>query len=122
MDVQAIRTALKIQAPDGWTPYDHLPGAAMLPALVVGLPDRITLKTASLFELELPLILVVATPYSPEGEGRLLTAAIEAAAAYKGLTGDSFRSCTWTSIDRFVSVTVGRIAATAAHVNLTIIA
>lgn len=122
MDLQAVRTELAAAAPSGWEGYDHLPGEAVLPALVASLPDRITIDGSfNMATVELPLILVVPNQYTVEAEADLMARAVAVAQAYRGVTGTAFRSCRVTSIDQFLTVTVGATEAMSAHVNLELL-
>jgi hypothetical protein len=122
MDIQAVRSELAAAAPSGWQGYDHLPGEAILPALVVSLPDRITLDGSfNLATVQLPLILVVPNQYTAEAEANVMAQAVAVAQAYRGATGTTFRSCRVTGIDQFFTVTVGATEALSAHINLELL-
>lgn len=123
MDIQAIRTELAALAPTGWEPYDRIPGAATLPALVVSMPDAVDVGAShGMARITIPVVLVIAGRYTAEAESKLMTAAVDTAAVYRGISGTAFRSCRVTSISQFLHVTVDTTEALSATVNLELLA
>jgi len=123
MDLQAVRNELAPHAPAGWQVYSHLPGDASLPALVVGLPDRVTFDGSLRHnKAEFSVMLLVPDRYEGSDERKLLDAVGSVAAAYQTLTGESFHGRPQvTVVDQFFSVTVGKTAALHARINLTVL-
>ncbi len=129
MNIQAIRTELAGVTIDAGehvsvTPYDHMPGVAQLPALVVGMPDRISPMSglAGYYEIELPLVVCVPNPYTVEAEAQLMELALTVANHFRGKRGTAFSTCTFVDIDQVLPVTVGKVEALSAQVHLIILA
>lgn len=126
MDLAAIRAELAGYAPAGWTGYDRVPAVPALPALVVDLPALVTPETSDLFRLRVPVMLLVPNPYTAEAEAALMASALTVAAAYRGITGPAFRSCTWETIDQIQPLTIAvgqnrELAVLSARINLLLI-
>lgn len=127
LDLQSIRDELAEIAPDAVdatvTVYSSLPGHAVLPALVVGLPDQVSFEgSLGLVTVELPVVVVVGNRSTVEAEALLQALALAVAGAYRGATGTTFKSCRVTSIDQFQTITIGQAEALSAAVNLSLLA
>lgn len=121
--IQELRTELASFAPDGWNGYDHIPSSVQFPAVVVGLPEEITLDGSMTYsQIRLPLIIVVGSAMTADQEGVLTAGAIEVATGFAGVSGSHFASCLVESIDQFFDVDVGGKSAFSCRVNLSIVA
>lgn len=103
------------------TAYASVPGAASLPAVIVGLPRRyIPRLSHGLRQVELPLY-VVTTAADPASEESALLELVELVCPLlQGLQGTTFLSCRVPDVDQFFDVTVGAGAALSATVNAEI--
>ena len=121
--INEIRTELAALAPEGYQGYNNLPSNAQLPALVVDLPDEITLDATFRYAtIQFKVVVVSGAAFGPETELRLTTDVVSIAKNYAGISGTSFRSCMVESINEFYQLTVGSKEALSASINLKVIA
>lgn len=92
-----------------WNVYDSIPPAAQLPGIVVGSPDSvIPNRTGTLWWVELPLYVLVASTVPDDVMTTMLTATVEVARVVETITtGTNFRSCRLAEIREFFDVQVG---------------
>jgi hypothetical protein len=123
MDIQAVRTELATLAPSGMEGYDHFPGSAELPAMVVEMPERITYQGASFKQalVTIPVRVITAGNVGSEYEATLMTQVTSVAAALRSSTGTAYRALQVDEIRDFGLVTVGSSEALSATVVITVL-
>lgn len=124
MTIQEARVELAelISAETPATGYSSVPGAADMPAVIVGLPRRyVPVYTNGLRLVELPLY-VVTTSADPESmEEELLELLELLCPLLAGLKGSTFLSCRIPDVDQFYDVTVGTTSAISGTANAELI-
>jgi hypothetical protein len=125
IDWQAVRDelaelpALAVALP-GWERYSTIPGHASLPALVVGLPERI--EPGQMWACRLPVYVLTRSADPAAAETAILTAAMAAAEVYRAAgPGTTYRSCRVAELSEFVLLEVGTVEADAATVYLELL-
>ena len=130
MDIAGLRNALAAALPTtGWTVYKSVVGAPELPALMVGLPDTITLGASmGLTQVDLPIHVLVSMADQEDAQLKLSqalttgsgTSVAEALAAVP--RGSYWRSLNVIDINKFTAVTLGNgTVALTADINLTLL-
>lgn len=122
MDLEAVRSELAALAPSGWTAYDYTPGAAVAPALVVGMPESITFDGSyNMAQVTIPVYVVEAPQFDKDAETRLMSGALTVSDSYRSVTGTSFASCRVSGINSFIPQTIGTTEAVTATVYLELL-
>lgn len=123
MDVQAARTALAALAPEGLEGYNHFPGSAELPAMVVGLPERIEPQNGTFRHLRvtLPIYVAIQGNVGVEYEQQLMTHVSSVVSALKGATDGSFKALEIPEIRDFGLMVVGSSEVLAATVLVSLL-
>ena len=102
--------------------YAFLPGAATLPAIVIGLPDRIVpAVSAAYWRLELPVYVVARSADPTAQETSLLETLVSAVDVLRdpdNRTGSSYVSLRVEDVTELFQITVGSVEAVSAQVNL----
>lgn len=125
MDLNAIRSELGDLAADaGWNVYDNTPGSATLPAVVVGLPERVEPgPTVGYWTAQFPVYVLTRSADPAAGERSLLERAVELAAVYRNTPpGTAYRTARFLEIRDFYDVTVGNTEANAATIVVEVLA
>lgn len=100
--------------------YDYLPGAAQLPAVVIGLPDRTDpTRTTGFREVELPVYVLTRSIDPKAGEIALLDLVDQVVQILKGQQrGDYYSSLRVDSTSDYYQIAVGTIEADSAQINV----
>lgn len=126
MDVDAIREELAVEARTaGWNVYAFTPGAANLPAVVVGVPERIAPLSGALWQITIPVYVLNRSADPAAAESRMLTKAIELAAMFKAppaVSPVAYRSRRMVELTDFYDVTVGTTEANACTITVEVLA
>lgn len=123
--IQDVRDELEtLLAPTGQV-YAYLPGAAQLPATVIGLPDRIQpALTAAHWMLELPIYVVTRSARPESAESDLLehlVSTIDILRDPANKTGSTYQTLRVVDVTELYQITVGTVEAMSAQVNLEIL-
>lgn len=123
MTIQQVRSELSVALSTlGPETYDYLPGSANLPAIVVGLPDRIDhTVTRGYQRIELPVYVVAQSSTPVEGETAVLDLVAQVAASLKGLpTGTSYVSLRVRDTTEIYPIEIGSTEVHSAKINTEI--
>lgn len=120
MNVQAARTELAALAPEGVKGYDYFPGSAELPAMVVGLPERIEFgRSMKQAEVTLPITVLVPGNAGVEAETNLMTKVVAVATAVRSASPTHLIAPRITEIRDYGLRQIGSAQAFGAEVAVT---
>ena len=117
--IQSTRDELAtVLAPLGQV-YSYLPGSAELPALVVGLPQRLNNSVSGAYwRVEIPIYVVVRSAVPAAAEAELLELVVAAVGLLEqNRTGTTYSSMRVVDTSDLYPITVGRIEAHSAQIN-----
>jgi hypothetical protein len=123
MTIQDVRSELSTLLDDlDAQSYDYLPGSAQLPAIVVGLPERIDhAATSGYWRIEIPVFAVTRSADPKAGETDLLDLVAQVVALLKSnTTGTTWASLKVVDTTDLYQITVGTIEAHSASINLSL--
>lgn len=102
--------------------YAYIPGAAQLPGIVVGLPDRVNpTLTTGFWQLELPVFIVSRSASPLDGETTLLELMAATVQRLKETrSGTAFSTLRVVDVSELFEITVGTIEAHSCSVNLSV--
>lgn len=121
--IQDVRTEIAgLLTGLGADTYDYLPGAAQLPAIVAGLPDRLDPYISSMYWLiDLPVYVVTRSAEPLAGETSLLDLIASTVAVLKNnRTGNTFSTLRVVDVTSLDPIQIGTIDAHSAQINVSV--